>query len=632
MLKGQTAVITLVLSWYFPHHIWGGQFPNDIGNYYSNLYSSAEHVALSVAANKSRSLQGALNFHRTFMNTDLPTYLQDALINSAGVFWKTSMWLADGKFRMYESHSCDDLQPPHLHFYRAQALQTLLPTLERQIPELYSKLQVKRDNESFPGDVVFVGNSNYTTPGLHGNCSCGRPKGEDFWWNHRVNLTGDQACWWCMAGGIFNSIAHPQKCAAPGCITTDRTDLTAADRVDNTFDFVLDVAMNSRWSEDGRKWAETMWPSVKLALSWLVRSSVKHGLPHDRLNTFDEHGVMGTVNAYNSFAYLWALAAGIELAKDAGDSEAAATATTALARGKEALMKMLWQPAGGFFTSFWCEEVCQYVNYSTVTDCRNTTGDFSESNYALQSSVLYGANWLWLLGIGDSLHSLNSSIASHLRAELAYNLNPSGGGLLYTTNRTTGVHCDTQNGDGRFTDHDLWAMANPTHTSAALWTRAHAAVVEDAMKPTEAMIRLYSQTLNDQWDYHDVAWTSGPRVNSHYARQLNMWAIPLALSGQQLDARDPLGATLSFNRREPSKLRRWPVLTPLMTGIASDTDEGCAGGLSLEVLSGGLTLRELWLDGELLATNVTVGVSSSSAASSQFCSSRPEGLAAGSAY
>ena len=121
-------------------------------------------------------------------------------------------------------------------------------------------------------------------------------------------------------------------------------------------------------------------------------------------------------------------------------------------------------------------------------------------------------------------------------------------------------------------------------------------------------------------------------MNSHYARQLNMWAIPLALSGQQFDARDPLGATLSFNRREPSKLRRWPVLTPLMTGIASDTDEGCAGGLSLEVLSGGLTLRELWLDGELLATNVTVGVSSSSAASSQFCSSRLEGLAAGSAY
>ena len=26
-----------------------------------------------------------------------------------------------------------------------------------------------------------------------------------------------------------------------------------------------------------------------------------------------------------------------------------------------------------------------------------------------------------------------------------------------------------------------------------------------------------------------VAWVSGPRVNSHYARQLNMWAIPLAL-------------------------------------------------------------------------------------------------------
>eukprot|EP01043_Picozoa_sp_COSAG02_P007568 COSAG02_NODE_229_length_28128_cov_18.529131_7_plen_67_part_00 len=50
-----------------------------------------------------------------------------------------------------------------------------------------------------------------------------------------------------------------------------------------------------------------------------------------------------------------------------------------------------------------------------------------------------------------------------------------------------------------------------------------------------------------------------------------------------------------------------------------------------EVLSGELTLRELWLDGELLASNVTVGVTSSSAAASQCCSSRPESLA-GSVY
>jgi uncharacterized protein (DUF608 family) len=506
--KGQAVVLTAVLSWYFPHHIWAGEFPTDIGNYYTNLFASAEGVALSVAANKSQSLQSALNFHQTFLDTDLPAYLQDALINSAGVFYKTSMWLADGKFRMYESHSCDDLQPPHLHFYRAQALQTLFPTLERQIPVLYGKLQVKRDNESFPGGVVHVGDLNYTQAGPHGNCSCGVPKGYETFWEHSVNLTGDQACFYCMEGAIFNSIAHPGTCASPGCITTDRTELVSANRVDNVFDFMLDVTMNARWSTDGSAWATSMWPSVKRAISWLVRSSARYGLPHNRLNTFDEHGVVGTVNAYNSFAYLGALGAGMQLAKDAGDAEAAAAAESAYKRGEAAMMKLLWQPGadGGFFTSFWCAAVCHWVNSSTADDCTNTTGIFAASNHALQSSVLYGANWLWLLGIGDSLRSLSASIASHLRVELARNLNPAGGGLKYTTNRTTGYHCDDKliDGDGRFTDHDLWAMANPTHTAAALWTRAHPAVVADAMKPTEAMVTLYSQTLATQWDYHDV--------------------------------------------------------------------------------------------------------------------------------
>jgi hypothetical protein len=55
--KGEVVVVTIVLSWYFPHHIWDGEFATDLGNYYSNLFPSAEAVAISVAANKTRSLQ-----------------------------------------------------------------------------------------------------------------------------------------------------------------------------------------------------------------------------------------------------------------------------------------------------------------------------------------------------------------------------------------------------------------------------------------------------------------------------------------------------------------------------------------------------------------------------------------------
>jgi uncharacterized protein (DUF608 family) len=62
-------VLTLVLSWYFPHHVWDGEFATDYGNYYTNFWGSAEEVALGAARNKTASLQHALEYHRTFLET-----------------------------------------------------------------------------------------------------------------------------------------------------------------------------------------------------------------------------------------------------------------------------------------------------------------------------------------------------------------------------------------------------------------------------------------------------------------------------------------------------------------------------------------------------------------------------------
>ena len=57
----------------------------------------------------------------------------------------------------WESHSCQDLQPPHIHFYRAQALQTLFPTLERQIPVFYNHSQIRADAENFSCPTASMG-------------------------------------------------------------------------------------------------------------------------------------------------------------------------------------------------------------------------------------------------------------------------------------------------------------------------------------------------------------------------------------------------------------------------------------------------------------------------------------------
>ena len=93
-----------------------------------------------------------------------------------------------------------------------------------------------------------------------------------------------------------------------------------------------------------------------------------------------------------------------------------------------------------------------------------------------------------------------------------------------------------------------------------------------------------------------------PVVNSHYARQLNMWSIPVALTGQQFDARDPRGATLRFDRRNRS-MRRWPILTPLGMGTASLADDG---RLVLRLTVGSLKLKELFLDGVLVGSDLVL--------------------------
>ena len=68
----------------------------------------------------------------------------------------------------------------------------------------------------------------------------------------------------------------------------------------------------------------------------------------------------------------------------------------------------------------------------------------------------------------------------------------------------------------------------------------------------------------------------------------------------QLDARDPDGATLSFDRRNRS-MNRWPILTPLGMGTASLAADG---RLSLKLKFGELKLKQLWVDRTLVASGV----------------------------
>lgn len=118
------------------------------------------------------------------------------------------------------------------------------------------------------------------------------------------------------------------------------------------------------------------------------------------------------------------------------------------------------------------------------------------------------------------------------------------------------------------------------------------------------------ESFLSQWDYRDTTTPYDsttqdyspyglptPSVNSHYSRQTIWWAIPLALSGQQYDARS---GELHLDV-DPSLLRTpssWPLLLPVGTILmqrdrSSEWQHNARFCAKLHVLSGHVNLRQL---------------------------------------
>ena len=250
-------------------------------------------------------------WHKLTTDNDFPVWLQDFLLNSPSAMYKTSLWTKDGRWRMWESHTCADLQPGHLHFYHALILNNLWPQIGRQIIEFDAAKQ-------FPSGQL---SNSFGSPIVP--CGLDRPERDP----------GNNS----MAGGLS--------------------------RLDTVAVFVLDSFMNYQWRTDGHVFLKRQYHSVVLAVGNMVRSSAIHGLPRKRYDTFDG-GLFGETNSYNAFLYLTSLAAGIRLAAAIGDVANVAQWQTALKRGRQALDEQFWidDSQGGRYRGIWCNQTTSFSN------------------------------------------------------------------------------------------------------------------------------------------------------------------------------------------------------------------------------------------------------------------------------
>jgi hypothetical protein len=138
-------------------------------------------------------------------------------------------------------------------------------------------------------------------------------------------------------------------------------------------------------------------------------------------------------------------------------------------------------------------------------------------------------------------------------------------------------------------DELVWEAGSLDWTSLNLWLGED---MKTSMAEAEKLVNVWRVHLRDAWDWRDLTRSDDgqPWCNSHYARQLILWSIPLALSGQQYSAPQQ---KLSFAPRlgAPARL---PWFTPVANGVLERT---AAGKYRLLTLSGRAELRELTIAG-----------------------------------
>jgi non-lysosomal glucosylceramidase len=321
---------------------------------------------------------------------------------------------------------------------------------------------------------------------------------------------------------------------------------------DCTSAFPLAVYNQYLWVGD-RPFVDALWPAVKKAAQWQIHRSQRFGLPERLNNTYDWWGFDNCdVVAYNAVLHLAAMRAAGKLAEVEGDAHFAQVCQESVASGQKKLDELLW--TGKYYRSWWMHQGGQPD--------------------ALMADTLYGQLWASLLGLGWIVDPNKARL--HLQAEMGFNASPFG---LKVMSRRGKDPIDDLVWEAGSLD---WASLN-----LLLGSRADTSLVEAGR-----VINVWRDHLHDFWDWRDLTRCDDgqPWCNSHYARQLIFWSIPLALSGQQYSAP---AKRLSFHPL-PDAPARLPWFTPTASGLLERLAHGTH---RLQVLSGRIKLAELQLVG-----------------------------------
>lgn len=120
-----------------------------VGNYYSNIFKSSQEAALHMLRDLASTVQAISAWHSSMiLNNDtdsvqtLPEWLQDVLVNGLS-FWRTGLYLRDGRWRQFEALDCIDMDSVHNDFQREIPYVLFYPDLVKNVMRAWAKYQSK---------------------------------------------------------------------------------------------------------------------------------------------------------------------------------------------------------------------------------------------------------------------------------------------------------------------------------------------------------------------------------------------------------------------------------------------------------------------------------------------------------
>ena len=118
-----------------------------VGNFYGNLFKSSEEAALYLSRDLTPAVQEISAWHASMILVSkndsvqtLPVWLQDVLVNGLS-FWRSGLYLRDGRWRQFEALDCIDIDSVHNDFQREIPYVLFYPDLVENVMRAWAKYQ-----------------------------------------------------------------------------------------------------------------------------------------------------------------------------------------------------------------------------------------------------------------------------------------------------------------------------------------------------------------------------------------------------------------------------------------------------------------------------------------------------------